>query len=104
MVSYPRADSNLRGGFLLKLSAATDSVTDAVKLGLVVFQAELLGFCAVHTPTHADVAAGWCCAITNTALSLNSDAAWDKASAVLAEVIISLLAEFRGDEHELFLP
>lgn len=90
-------DANLRGGFLLKLSTASASSTDAVKLCLILLQAELLGFSAVHTPAHADLAAGWCCSLVNTALSLNSDASWDRASRAIGGVAVFLLSEFRGD-------
>lgn len=94
-------DANLRGGFLLKLSTASASSSDAVKLSLVLLQAELLGFTAVHTPAHADLAAGWCCSLVNTALSLDSDASWESASRAIGGVAIFLLSEFRGDSHVL---
>ncbi|CAM9900496.1 unnamed protein product [Scytosiphon promiscuus] len=89
--------ANFRSGFLLKLSTASVASSDAVKLCLVLLQTELLGFSAVHTAAHADVAATWCCSLVNTTLSLESDAAWRKASRALAGVVIFLLAEFR--EH-----
>lgn len=91
------ADANLRGGFLLKLSTASATSSDAVKLGLVLLQAELLGFSAVHSPAHADLTAGWWCSLVNTSLSLDSDASWDRASRAIGGVAIFLLAEFRGD-------
>lgn len=91
-----QADANRRGGFLLKLSTASATASDAVKLSLIVLQAELLRFCAVYSPAHADVAAGWCDALAITALSLDSGALWNTASRVVAETTILLLAEFRG--------
>lgn len=94
-------DANLRGGFLLKLSTASASSSDAVKLCLVLLQAELLGFTALHTPAHADLAAGWCCSVVNTALSLDSDASWERASRAIGGVAVFLLSEFRGDAHVL---
>eukprot|EP00752_Nemacystus_decipiens_P001922 g1851.t1 len=87
--------ANLRGGFLLKLSTASASSGDAVKLCLVLLQAELLGFSAMRTPAHADLAAGWCCSLVNTALSLDSDASWERASRAIGAVAIFLLSEFR---------
>lgn len=92
----PQEDANLRGGFLLKLSAASATACDAVKLCLVVLQAELLAFCAVHTAAHADVAAGWFSALGSTALSLDGDAAWERASRAVCGVAVFLLTEFRG--------
>lgn len=89
-------DANLRGGFLLKLSTASAQASDAVKLCLVVLQAEVLGFCAVHTAAHADVAAGWCASLANAALSVESDASWGRASRAVAGATISLCTEFRG--------
>ncbi|CAM9489778.1 unnamed protein product [Ectocarpus fasciculatus] len=88
--------ANLRGGFLLKLSTASATASDAVKLCLVILQAELLVFGAMHTGAHADVAAGWFCSLVNIAVSLDSDPAWDRASRAVAGVGIFLLSEFRG--------
>lgn len=90
------SDANFRSGFLLKLSTASATSSDAVKLCLVLLQTELLGFAAVHTAAHADVAASWCGSLVNTALSLEDDAAWRRASRALAGVVIFLLTEFRG--------
>lgn len=87
---------NLRGGFLLKLSVALAAASDAVRLSVLVFLTELLGFCAVHTAAHADVAGAWCGTLTNVALSLESDGAWDVASGVVPAAIVSLIIGFRG--------
>lgn len=92
------SDANFRSGFLLKLSTASATSSDAVKLCLVLLQTELLGFSAVHTAAHADVTATWCCSLVNTALSIESDAAWRRASRALAGIVIFLLAEFRGEK------
>ncbi|CAN0509438.1 unnamed protein product, partial [Ectocarpus sp. 12 AP-2014] len=75
---------------------ASATASDAVKLCLVILQAELLVFGAMHTGAHADVAAGWFCSLMNIAVSLDSDPAWDRASRALAGVGIFLLSEFRG--------
>ncbi|CBN77167.1 conserved unknown protein [Ectocarpus siliculosus] len=88
--------ANLRSGFMLKLSMASATASDAVKLCLLILQAELLVFGAMHTGAHADVAAGWFCSLVNTAVSLDSDPAWDRASRALAGVGVFLLSEFRG--------
>lgn len=82
---------------MLKLSMASATASDAVKLCLVILQAELLVFGAMHTGAHADVAAGWFCSLVNIAVSLDSDPAWDRASRALAGVGIFLLSEFRGE-------
>jgi len=87
---------------VLKLSSASASASDAVKLGLVLLQAELLGFSAVHTAAHADLAAVWCSSVVNTALSLDSDASWGRASRAVGGVAIFLLSEFRGESYTVF--
>lgn len=95
LISFSQ-DANLRGSFLLKLSTASTTASDAVKLCLVVLQIELLSFCAVHTEAHADVVASWCCALADAAMSLDGDASWKRASRAVSSVIVSLIAEFRG--------
>lgn len=102
LISCPQ-DANLRGSFLLKLSTASTTASDAVKLCLVVLQAELLSFCAVHTEAHADVAASWCRALADAAISLDGDASWKRASRAVSGVIVSLIAEFRGKVMNCYL-
>lgn len=81
---------------MLKLSTASATASDAVKCCLVILQAEMLGFCAVHTPAHADIAAGWCRALAHAAISLETDAAWERASRAVTGVATLMLAEFGG--------
>ena len=97
-------DANLRGIFLLKISAASVTASDAVKLCLIVLQAELLSFCAVHTEAHADIAASWCSALANCSISLESEASWKRASRAVTAVAISLVAEFRGEVKKMCCP
>lgn len=103
LISFPQ-DANLRGVFLLKLSTASTTASDVVKLCLIVLQVELLSFCAVHTEAHADVAASWCCALADAAISLDSDASWKRASRAVSGAIVSLIAEFRGKFIDDYLP